>query len=197
LPTLAFALEGAALFHQFRREIEAAQQQARAILLLASEQGFTYFAAVGQLLQGWAQRDADAHEASIKQMHQGLAAHRATEIEIFHPYFLGLLADVYGRAQQTTAGLTLLIETLALVDKTGQRFYEAEWYRLKGELLLQQTSDNPTEAESCFQPRAWRSSGNVKANEKKQSGYLVTYMVGSRKGSIQLIPWTPKRCSMP
>ena len=151
LPTLAFALEGAALFHQFRREIEATQQQARAILLLASEQGFTYFAAVGQLLQGWAQRDADAHEASIKQMHQGLAAHRATEIEIFHPYFLGLLADVYGRAQQTTAGLTLLIEALALVDKTGQRFYEAELYRLKGELLRQQTSDNHTEAESCFQ----------------------------------------------
>jgi adenylate cyclase len=62
-----------------------------------------------------------------------------------------LLADVYGRAQQTTAGLTLLIEALALVDKTGQQFYEAELYRLKGELLLQQASDHHTEAESCFQ----------------------------------------------
>ena len=29
--------------------------------------------------------------------------------------------------------------------------YEAELYRLRGELLLQQSPDNSTEAESCFQ----------------------------------------------
>lgn len=42
------------------------------------------------------------------------------------------------------------MEALPWVDKTGERWYEPELYRLKGELLLQQTSGNQTEAEHCF-----------------------------------------------
>ena len=44
----------------------------------------------------------------------------------------------------------MLAEALDLVEKTEVRFYESELYRLKGELLLQQSPDNATEAESCF-----------------------------------------------
>jgi predicted ATPase len=36
------------------------------------------------------------------------------------------------------------------VDTTGERWYEPESHRLKGELLLQQNSDNHAEAETCF-----------------------------------------------
>jgi predicted ATPase len=43
-----------------------------------------------------------------------------------------------------------LAEALTLADTTGERWYEAELYRLKGVLLLQQSSSNQTEAESCF-----------------------------------------------
>ena len=44
----------------------------------------------------------------------------------------------------------MLAEALTLADTTGERWYEAELYRLKGELLLQQYSDNQAEAETCF-----------------------------------------------
>ena len=44
----------------------------------------------------------------------------------------------------------MLTEALTLVDTTGERWYEPELYRLKGELLLQQSSDNQAEAETCF-----------------------------------------------
>ena len=62
----------------------------------------------------------------------------------------------------------MLAEALAIVNKTGERFYEAELYRLKGELTLAQSSvqglassvtstQHPTpstqaeaEAEACF-----------------------------------------------
>jgi predicted ATPase len=40
---------------------------------------------------------------------------------------------------------------LALAETTGERWYESELYRLKGALLLQQSSDNQAEAKSCFQ----------------------------------------------
>jgi predicted ATPase len=36
------------------------------------------------------------------------------------------------------------------VDTTGESWYEPELYRLKGASLLQQSSDNSTEAATCF-----------------------------------------------
>jgi predicted ATPase len=46
------------------------------------------------------------------------------------------LAEAYGKAGQAEEGLTVLAEALAVVDKSGERFYEAELYRLAGELSL-------------------------------------------------------------
>ena len=36
------------------------------------------------------------------------------------------------------------------MDTIGERWYEAELYRLKGTLLLQQHTDNQAESENCF-----------------------------------------------
>jgi len=40
---------------------------------------------------------------------------------------------------------------LAIVERRVERRWEAELYRLKGELLLQGTVDHATEAEACLQ----------------------------------------------
>jgi predicted ATPase len=58
--------------------------------------------------------------------------------ELARPYFLALLAEAYGRVGQAEEGLGVLAEALAVVDKTEERWLEAELYRLKGELTLQQ-----------------------------------------------------------
>ena len=52
--------------------------------------------------------------------------------------------------EQPEAGLTALAEALTLAETTGERWYESEIYRLKGELLLQGSSENSTEAKTCF-----------------------------------------------
>jgi hypothetical protein len=70
-----------------------------------------------------------------------LHAFGATGAEIAQTYHLALLAQVHGRHGQPQEGLTLLAQALAAVDKTGERYYEAELYRLKGELLLAQTRE--------------------------------------------------------
>src|SRR5262249_51794688 len=51
---------------------------------------------------------------------------------------------------QPEAGLAALAEALTLVETTGERWYEAEIYRLKGALLVQQNTANQAEAETCF-----------------------------------------------
>ena len=83
-------------------------------------------------------------------MQQGLAAWRATGAEAVTPYILALLAEVYAKAGQREAGFTRLAEALAVVNATGERRWEAELYRLKGEGLLAHTTGHDTEAETCF-----------------------------------------------
>jgi adenylate cyclase len=46
--------------------------------------------------------------------------------------------------------LRVLEEALVIVHKSGEGYFEAEIYRLKGELLLQQVAEKEEEAEVCF-----------------------------------------------
>jgi predicted ATPase len=149
--SLAYTLSLAAVFHQFCREVRTAQERAEAAISLAKEQGFPYWRAFGALLRGWALAHQGYVQEGIEQITQGLTAWRATGAEIARPYFLALLAEAHGIMRQPEAGLTTLAEALALVDKTEERWYESELYRLKGVLLLQQSLDNQAEAEHCFQ----------------------------------------------
>src|SRR5262249_43282544 len=90
-------------------------------------------------------------QEGIVQLHQSIAAYRATGAELARQYWLALLAEAHGTMEQPEAGLTALAEALTHVDTTGERWCEPELYRLKGALLLQQNSDNQAEAENCFQ----------------------------------------------
>ena len=148
--SLSFALTFTAVFHQYRREVRATQERAEATSVLAMEQGFPLWVAVGSVLRGWALAQQGEAQEGIEQMHQGLRAHRGTGAALLRPYFLGLLAEAYGTLGEPEAGLTALAEALTLAETTGERWYESECYLLKGELLLQQSSSHQTEAESCF-----------------------------------------------
>jgi len=63
---------------------------------------------------------------------------------------LALLAAAHGKMRQTEAGLAVLAEALTVAHENGEHHYEAELYRLKGELLLQQDDPDEPEAESCL-----------------------------------------------
>jgi predicted ATPase len=142
--SLAFALGWAARLHQSRREGQQTHEQAEAAITLSTDQGFPLYLALGTLLQGWALAEQAClpdgqgqREEGIAQIHQGLADYRATGAELATPYYLALLAETYGRGGQVGEGLTVMGEALAIAGKNEERFYEAELYRLKGELTLQ------------------------------------------------------------
>ncbi|MBI3303479.1 MAG: hypothetical protein HYZ72_15555, partial [Deltaproteobacteria bacterium] len=135
--SLAIALEVITMIHQFRQEVEAAQERAEAALAFSREQGFPVFSALGTLYRGWALAEQGQGEEGIAQLRQGLAAYRVTGAELGVPYQLARLAEVYGRTGQAKEGLSVLAEALAVADKSGERRWAAELYRLKGQLTLQ------------------------------------------------------------
>jgi predicted ATPase/DNA-binding winged helix-turn-helix (wHTH) protein len=149
--SLGFALTSAAVFHQCRREGRAVQEHAEAAISLATEQGFPFWRAFGSILQGWALAHQGQTQEGLQQMQQGLTAWRATGAEQARSYFLALLAEAYGSMGQPEAGLTALAEALTLVGEAGERCFEPELYRLRGELLLQRSADHYVEAQACFQ----------------------------------------------
>ena len=136
--SLAHGLGLAAVVHQLRRERHAVQERADAVVALSREQGFAWESAQGTILQGWILIEQGQKEEGLAKMRQGLAAYRATGAELWQPYFLALLAEGYRKGGRPKEGLSVLSEALAQVDKTEERNYEAELYRLKGALLLQQ-----------------------------------------------------------
>jgi predicted ATPase len=148
--SLSFALSLTAIFYQLRGEVWAVQDRAEATMRLAQEQDFPYWMAVGIIMRGWALAQQGQAQAGIEQIKQGMTYYSATRAELFGPYYLALLAEAYGTMEQPDAGLTALTEALTLVDTTGERWYESELYRLKGTLLLQHSSDNQADAETCF-----------------------------------------------
>src|SRR5262245_46890426 len=135
--SLAHALDCAAWLLQLRREEQAVKKRAEAAILLATEHRFAMEAAWGTTLRGWALAAQGQGEEGISQIRQGLTAWQATEADLFLPWWLAFLAQAYGQVGQTEEGLAILTEALAEADKNGERFYEAELYRLRGELRLQ------------------------------------------------------------
>src|SRR5262249_45093204 len=148
--SLSFAWNSATTFHQLRREVRFTQEYAEAAISLAQEQGFPHWRAQGAIRRGWVLAHQGRAKEGIKQINQCMMDYRATGAEIARPCYLALLAEAYGIMGQPEAGLTALTEALTRVETTGERWYEPELHRLKGELLLQQNSDNQAEAERCF-----------------------------------------------
>jgi predicted ATPase len=138
--SLALAHCYAAMLHQFRREPRLVQQQAEAAMSLCTEQGFTYYLAWATLMQGWAlsAQSADrANEDAVAQVRQGFADLLATGGGIRETYYRALLAEAASSTGKSEEGQQLLTEAVAVVQRTGERYWEAELYRLQGDVLGQ------------------------------------------------------------
>jgi TOMM system kinase/cyclase fusion protein len=154
--SVVYALNWITMLHLSRRERQAAQERAEGVLAIGLEYGIAMFTASGTLWQGWglatqANLPDRSGEEGVAQMRQGLEAWLATGAGVFRPYYLALLAEAYGRAGQIEAGRDVLAEALTVVEKTAERYWEAEIHRLKGELLLRQAISHQHQAAACFQ----------------------------------------------
>lgn len=145
----AFALGIASFLHHLRREPPIVQEYAESALKISTEKGFSAWIVQETILRGWALTQQRQEKAEIASMGQALDKWRASGAELLRPYFLLLLAEAYGLIGQTEAGLIGLAEALSAAHNHGDRWVEAELYRLKGGLLLRQ-GEAETQVEACF-----------------------------------------------
>ena len=121
---------------------------AEKVLAISTEQGFAMWSGVGNVMRGCSLGVVGQAAEGIPLMLKGIDDVRATGCNIIVPLFLIILAQVYWTAGQPEEGLKRLVEAAKLVETTGERWAEAELYRLRGTLLL--SMNERTQAENSY-----------------------------------------------
>ena len=149
----------------------------------------------------------------IAQMDEGLCTYRSNGTNLGQVVSLALLAEKCGKADRTEEGLRVLAEAIAAMNKTEERNYEAELYRLKGELTLQSKVQSPRskveEAEEYFlraieiarkqqakslELRAVMSLARLWQTQNKHTERYPRFTTGSPKGLRRRICKRRRRC---
>lgn len=183
--SLAMALTLGAEVRLLCREPAAAQDYLREALALSKTHGFTSWLELGAIFQGWALAQAGDAEAGIHSMLYGLDANRTAVGEESGLHCFAQLAEAYYRSNRPAEGLALLAKALDVSDKNKLRHWpqwQAELYRLQGELYLLQQGDAPLDAaisaqiETCFQQAiAIAQSQQAKSTELRSTMSLSRF----------------------
>jgi predicted ATPase len=147
---LAFSLHYVGFFHLLGRSGPGTEEVLDELSALADEQHFPIWRAGADIMRGYLLATRGEALAGLPLARRGLAAREATASSWHQTYFLGLLARIAHDAGESAEALRLLEGALALVAGAGERWFEAELHRLKGECLITDRQDAGAAAEACF-----------------------------------------------
>lgn len=145
---IAFIQWGEIICRQLRGEIDLTEAACRELLAHTDEQGFALLFAGAAIQRGWALAHLDRIEEGVDSMVRGIGMFRATGARLTETYLLAYCVEAFLRAGLLERGAALLGEAFEFMEESGERYFEAELYRLKGETLRPVA---PAEAERYFQ----------------------------------------------
>jgi predicted ATPase len=145
LPSLTLVLAVGAVLFSLVGESAVLGKWADELVAVASEQGLSFFGAIGTSYRGWLKvKNGDVSEG-ISLLRSGTAAFRGTGAELFPPYPVALLASACRIAGRIEESLSLLDEALRMVERAGGCWFAAELNRQKGQLLTWQGNSDAGE----------------------------------------------------
>jgi predicted ATPase len=149
-PTMGLVFAVAALLGLLRRNPEAAATYSQGLADIVSRYDLpAFWVGWATILQGWAKWSDGAEESRLAAMRRGLAIDRELGFVWLLPSFEAALAEAEASAGETDAGLPRLDDALAELERTEQRWYEAEMHRIRAEILLKA---DPADAVAAEQP---------------------------------------------
>jgi hypothetical protein len=150
--TTCYVLGRACWLAGLQRDRGAMATLAAALLPIAQQYRLLNFALAAGFHQRWALVQGGLGSVeTLGEMQQAIEGYRATGTLLNLTAFLAMFAQACGVAGQVERGLAAADESLALGRQTGERWYEAEALRIKGELLRQQAGTPVAEARACFE----------------------------------------------
>ncbi|MGB3716114.1 MAG: hypothetical protein WA996_16945, partial [Candidatus Promineifilaceae bacterium] len=144
---LAFTLGlGICPIFYIRGEFEQAEANAKRLLALATGKGLHYFVPFGQTILGSGMVSRGFKAEGLNELCAGIKGYREGGQRALLTFCLSILAASLGDDEEVGQ---VLDEATDLVEETGERFFEAELHRLRGEFLCQRGVD-PTKVEKCY-----------------------------------------------
>jgi class 3 adenylate cyclase/predicted ATPase len=151
--TLAWALSFAAVLRRLRGDVSMTRGLAEECVALCQRHDFPFWLASSRIMRGSALVDEGEQVAvGMAELRDGLAGWRKTGARIYAPYFTCCLAEGYLSGDRPTEGLAPLAEMIAMVERTGEGWWQPELYRLTGEVLRKapQVAGNGEDPEHFF-----------------------------------------------
>ena len=130
-------------------EILFAQRLASELIELSTRQVFSFWLAGGEVLRGWARCASDNTAEGLEWIEEGMADWRATGSRLVVPYWLALKAEALHVGDRMPEALETILEAEALADASGEHWWRAELYRLRGMFLAAMGGDE-SQIETAF-----------------------------------------------
>jgi predicted ATPase/class 3 adenylate cyclase len=161
-----------------RREMREARDRAALLKSYSEQWRLRFWRTEADFILAWASVGLVPTQDMISQMRSALAE---TGGPVEEPFLLSFLADACNRSFQPEAGLEVLDQALGLIQKTDGYWWEAELYRMKGEMLLSLNSDHDT-AEALFKKAiSIAQRQNAKLLELRSAAHLARLWYSQRK----------------
>ncbi len=135
--SVGFGLLLSCMACQLRTDPEATLETADRMVAISTRYDL-HFIPLGMVLKGWAMMRLDPDFEPLEMAQSGLEMLLSSGAKVFMPYLLGLIANIQQTLGQIDAAQASVEQALAQVEKSNERWFEAELHRLQGELLLQQ-----------------------------------------------------------
>ena len=170
---LALALYFAGGLAHFERNPAEVERLASDLIALSARHNFAYFLAGAAILRGWV-RSASGHTVEgISGIENGIENYRAHGSAIVTvPLWLALKAEALHLADRTSEALEVIREAEALGERSEERWWHAELYRLRGVFLAAVGADeNQIEASFCAAIKIAREQKSVSLERRAEGTY--------------------------
>jgi predicted ATPase len=133
--SLALPLFFGGILQQLCGRADDVAWRAEELLKLALDERFKLWAAGARILRGWVDDRRSSDGAGEALVRRGVEEWTATGAVFMVPYFRTLLAEMRIGAGAADEALPILDDALARIERSGERWFEAEVHRMKGRAL--------------------------------------------------------------
>jgi predicted ATPase len=141
-PSLAFYYSFRVYLHFYRRDVEQTWEVADRMLSLSRDEGFQLWIPVAMIYRGWATSARGNLQAGIAEMTEGLDLFRKTGTSLTLVQIVTALAEMLWRSGRSEDAARLIEDGITHARAHGEHVFVAELHRLKGQILLDESSLN-------------------------------------------------------
>jgi class 3 adenylate cyclase/predicted ATPase len=147
-PSLMIALAFACFVHESRGDFHQTESCATRLAEIGMQ---TRWSSVAGIMTASVRALATQDRTAAGEMRAHIDQLRASGTKLRMPYYLGLLVDIHRRFGDVNDGLATVDEAFAEMSRTGERRWESELHRQRGELLILSNANDTAPAETSIQ----------------------------------------------